>query len=73
MNEKYINKNVSEDDERYFDFQTFCEDFMEDNYKKVSFLIPKSDTKILEKLEQQESVSKYIYNLILEDVRKNEK
>lgn len=34
MNEKYINKNVSEDDERYFDFQTFCEDFMEDNYKK---------------------------------------
>lgn len=28
MNEKYINKNVSEDDERYFDFQTFCEDFM---------------------------------------------
>ena len=51
MNEKYINKNVSEDDERYFDFQTFCEDFMEDNYKKVSFLIPKSDTKIVEKLE----------------------
>ena len=73
MNEKYINKNVNEDDERYFDFQTFCEDFMEDNYKKVSFLIPKSDTKIVEKLEQQESVSKYIYNLILEDVRKNEK
>lgn len=72
MNEKYINKNVSEDDERYFDFQTFCEDFMEDNYKKVSFLIPKSDTKIAEKLEQQESVSKYIYNLILEDVCKNE-
>ena len=73
MNEKYINKNVSEDDDRYFDFLTFCEDFMEDNYKKVSLLIPKSDTKIVEKLEQQESVTKYIYDLISKDVRKNEK
>ena len=73
MNEKYINKNVSEDDGRYFDFQTFCEDYMEGTHKKVSLLITKSDTKIVEKLEQQESVSKYIYNLILEDVRKHEK
>lgn len=72
MNEKYINKNVSEDDDRYFDFQTFCDDFMEDNYKKVSLLIPKSDTKIVVKLEQQESVTKYIYNLISKDVCKNE-
>ena len=36
-------------------------------------MITKSDTKIVEKLEQQESVTKYIYNLISKDVRKNEK
>ena len=57
MNGKYINKNVSEDDGRYFDFQTFCEDYMEGTHKKVSLLIPKSDTKIVEKLEQHKVIS----------------
>ena len=46
LNEKYVNKNVSEDDERYFDFQRYNNDFKKKYYKRVTALIPKSNTEM---------------------------
>lgn len=73
LNEKYVNKNVSEDDERYFDFQRYNNDFKKKYYKRVTALIPKSNTEMIKFLEEKESVSGYLYDLIKADMEKNKK
>ncbi len=70
---KYINKNVSEDDEHYFDFQKYCNDFKKTHYKRVVALIPRRDKEMIEYLESKSSVSGYIYDLIKDDMEKNKK
>lgn len=73
LNEKYVNKNVSKDDERYFDFQRYNNDFKKKYYKRVTALIPKSNTEMIKFLEGKESVSGYLYDLIKADMEKNKK
>lgn len=70
LNPNYINQNVEEDNEEYFDFGKYCNDFKKKNYKRISTLIPRSDTEIIEFLEKKDSVSSYIRNLIREDMKK---
>ena len=73
LNEKYVNKNVSEDDERYFDFKRYNNDFKKKHYKRVSALIPRHNTEMIEFLESKESISSYIYVLIKNDMEKTKK
>ncbi len=69
-NKKYINKNVNENDERYFDFAKYNADFMKTHYKRITTLIPLSEINVIEHLNKQKSVSGYILNLIKEDMHK---
>lgn len=71
LNPNYINSETNEDSEEYFDFDKYCNDFKKKNYKRVSTLIPRSDTEMIEFLEKKGSVSTYIRNLIREDMKKN--
>ena len=71
LNPKYVNPDVSEDDERYFDFQQYNNDFKKKHYKRVSALIPKEDHAMITFLEEKDSVSSYIYNLIKTDMEKS--
>ena len=73
LNHNYINPEVNEDSEEYFDFGKYCNDFKKKNYKRVSTLIPRSDTEMIAFLEKKESVSTYIRNLIREDMEKTNK
>ena len=81
----YINNDVSEDSEEYFDFARFTNDFLKENgfnqqeymndynkkhYKRVTVLIPYSEKEIIEYLKTQKPVSSYILNLIKEDMAK---
>ena len=70
---KYINKNVSEDSEKYFDFQKYCNDFKKKHYKRVVALIPRSDEEMIQHLATKDSVSAYIYGLIKDDIERNKK
>ncbi len=69
-NKKYINKNVDENDERYFDFAKYNADFMKTHYKRITTLIPLSEINVIEHLNKQKSVSGYILKLIKEDMHK---
>lgn len=69
-NKKYINKNVDENDERYFDFAKYNADFMKTHYKRITTLIPLSEINVIEHLNKQKSVSGYILKLIKEDMIK---
>ncbi len=69
-NKKYINKNVDENDERYFDFAKYNADFMKTHYKRITTLIPLSEINVIEHLNKQKSVSGYILKLIKEDMYK---
>ena len=71
LNSNYVNPNANEDSENYFDFDKYCNDFKKKNYKRVSTLIPRSDIEMIAFLEEKDSVSTYIRNLIREDMKKN--
>ena len=59
LNPKYVN----EDDENYFDFQRYNNDFKKQNYKKISALIPRSDTEMIEYLKTKFSEGRKSYPL----------
>ena len=69
-NKKYVNTNVNEDDEKYFDFAKYNADFMKTHYKRVTALIPLSEMDVIEHLNKQKSASSYILQLIKEDMKK---
>ena len=71
-NKKYINENVDEDDERYFDFAKYNADFMKSHYKRVTVLVPLSEIELLDHLDNNKPVSSYILNLIKEDYKKSQ-
>lgn len=73
VDKKYINENVPEDSENYFDFQKYCNDYKKATYKRITALIPRSNKEMIAHLEKQKSVSSYIYNLIQQDMEKNSK
>ncbi len=69
-NKKYVNTNVNEDNEKYFDFAKYNADFMKTHYKRVTALIPLSEMDVIEHLNKQKSASSYILQLIKEDMKK---
>lgn len=71
-NKKYINENADKDDESYFDFAKYNADFMKTHYKRVTVLVPLSETNIIEYLDNNKPVSSYILNLIKEDYKKSQ-
>lgn len=82
----YINSDVPEDSDEYFDFASFTNDFLKErgfnqqeymneynkkHYKRVTVMIPYSEEEIIEYLKNKKPVSSYILNLIKEDMGKN--
>lgn len=81
----YINTDVPEDSDEYFDFANFTNDFLKErgfnqqeymneynkkHYKRVTVMIPYSEEEVIDYLKNKKPVSSYILNLIKEDIRK---
>ena len=48
--------------------QKCCNDYKKVNYKRITALIPRKDSAMIEHLAKQKSVSTYIYELIKKDM-----
>ncbi len=51
-----------------FDQYKYINNFSKENYRRVTILVPKSDTDMLEHLDNQPSKSAYILDLIKKDM-----
>lgn len=82
----YINYNVSPDSEEYFDLARFVKDYSgqsefdpykymnkynKEHYKRVTILVPQSNTEMIEHLKKHKPVSSYVLQLIEQDMKKS--
>ena len=54
-----------------FNQQKYINSFIKNNYKELKIRIRKDDKLLLNKLDQVDNVTKYIYSLILEDIHRH--
>ena len=59
---------VNKDSQKEFDAQKYCNDYKKVKYKRITALIPRKDSAMIEHLAKQKSVSTYIYELIQKDM-----
>lgn len=56
-----------------FNQQEYINNFIRDNYKTIKVRIRNDDKLVINKINSVSNVNKYIYNLILKDIRENKK
>ena len=56
-----------------FNQQEYINNFIRDNYKTIKVRIRNDDKLVINKINSVDNVNKYIYNLILKDIRENKK
>lgn len=54
-----------------FNFQQYNNDYKKEHYQRITILISKNEIEVLKKLNHVSNRTKYILDLIKEDVKKN--
>lgn len=52
-----------------FDANVYNKDYKKAHYKQVHIMVPLIEKEVIEKLKEQQSVSKYIVQLIKDDIK----